>query len=83
MRLRYRTDVGDLAVKLKRAREFLAEGDKVKFVMRFKGREAMYLDLGKEKLDEIQQSLADVATVDERSPAVGRQIFITFAPAKS
>ena len=56
LRLRYRTDVGDLAVKLKRAREFLAEGDKVKFVMRFKGREAMYLDLGKEKLDEIQQS---------------------------
>lgn len=83
LRLRYRTDVGDLAVKLKRAREFLAEGDKVKFVMRFKGREAMYLDLGKEKLDEIQQSLADVATVDERSPAVGRQIFITFAPVKS
>lgn len=82
LRLRYRTDIGDLEIKLKQAREFLAEGDKVKFVMRFKGREAMYLDLGKEKLDQIQQNLADVAVVDERSPTSGRQIFITFAPAK-
>jgi translation initiation factor IF-3 len=82
LRLRYRTDSGDLEVKLKHAREFLAEGDKVKFVMRFKGREAMYTDLGREKFDVIIQRLADVAVVDERSPAFGRQIHITFAPAK-
>ena len=82
LRLRYRTDSGDLEVKLKHAREFLAEGDKVKFVMRFKGREAMYTDLGKEKFDQIVERLKDVATVDERSPAQGRQIHITFAPVK-
>lgn len=82
LRLRYRTDSGDLEVKLKHAREFLAEGDKVKFVMRFKGREAMYIDLGKAKFDQIVERLADVAVVDERSPAAGRQIHITFAPAK-
>jgi translation initiation factor IF-3 len=82
LRLRYRTDVGDLEVKLKQAREFLGEGDKVKFVMRFKGREAMYLDLGREKFEQIVQRLADVAVIDERSPISGRQIHITFAPAK-
>lgn len=82
LRLRYRTDVGDLEVKLKQARDFLAEGDKVKFSMRFKGREAMYLDLGREKFDQIVERLKDVATVDERSPVSGRQIFITFAPIK-
>jgi len=82
LRLRYRTDSGDLEVKLKHAREFLAEGDKVKFVMRFKGREAMYIELGKEKFDQIVERLADVATVDERSPTHGRQIHITFAPVK-
>lgn len=82
LRLRYRTDSGDLEVKLKHAREFLAEGDKVKFVMRFKGREAMYIDLGKAKFDQIVERLADVAVVDERSPAFGRQMHITFAPAK-
>jgi translation initiation factor IF-3 len=82
LRLRYRTDVGDLETKLKQAREFIGEGDKVKFVMRFKGREAMYIDLGKEKFDQIVQNLSDIAVVDERSPTTGRQIHITFAPAK-
>lgn len=83
IRIRYRTDVGDLETKLQHAREFIAEGDKVKFVMRFKGREAMYLDLGREKFEEIKQRLADVATVDESSPIAGRQIHIVFAPLKS
>ena len=82
LRIRYRTDVGDLDTKLKQAREFLEEGDKVKFVMRFKGREAMYLDLGKEKFEDIAQKLSDVAVVDERSPIAGRQIHIVFSKAK-
>jgi len=82
LRIRYRTDVGDLETKLKRAREFLEEGDKVKFSMRFKGREIMYIDLGREKFDTIVARLADVATVDERSPQQGRQLFMTLAPLK-
>lgn len=82
LRLRYRTDTGDLDIKLRQAREFLGEGDKVKFVMRFKGREAMYIDLGKEKLAQIKQALADVAIVDEESSMGGRQIHMTLAPAK-
>jgi len=83
LRVRYRTDVGDLETKLKQARDFLAEGDKVKFSMRFKGREIAFLQLGIAKFNEIAQRLADVATVDERSPAHGRQIHIVFAPARS
>ena len=83
IRIRYRTDVGDLDVKLNQARGFLSEGDKVKFSMRFKGREAMYLELGKVKFDEIIDKLKDVAIVDERSPTYGRQIHVTLAPAKA
>ncbi len=82
LRIRYRTDTGDLETKLKQAREFLNEGNKVKFSMRFKGREAMYLNLGIEKFDLIAQRLADIASVDEKSPPFGRQIHIVFAPAK-
>jgi translation initiation factor IF-3 len=74
--------VGDLETKLKQAREFLEEGDKVKFSMRFRGREIAYLDLGRKKFDQIAERLADVATVDERSPTSGRMIHIVFAPAK-
>lgn len=82
LRLRYRTDQGDLDTKLKHAREFIENGDKVKFSMRFRGREIVYLDLGWEKLNEVQEHLKDIAEVDDKSPPKGRQIFITFAPIK-
>lgn len=82
LRIRYRTDSGDLETKLKKAREFIAEGDKVKFSMRFRGREIMYLELGIVKFEEIIEALKDVSTVDERSPARGRQIYIVLAPLK-
>lgn len=82
LRIRYRTDTGDLETKLKHAREFLAEGDKVKFTMRFKGREIMYTNLGMEKFSQIAQRLSDVAVIDEQSPPQGRQIYVVFAPIK-
>lgn len=82
IRIRYRTDVGDLETKLKQARDFLEEGDKVKFSMRFKGREAAFMDLGVQKFDQIVERLSDIAVVDERSSASGRQIHIVFAPSK-
>lgn len=82
LRIRYRTDVGDLQTKLKKAREFLAEGDKVKFSMRFRGREIVYQDLGQEKFGEIVAALADVSEIDERSPSHARQIYIILAPKK-
>lgn len=82
LRIRYRTDKGDLETKLRQAREFLAEGDKVKFSMRFKGREAMYMNLGIEKLDEIVEKLSDCSQIDERSPPQGKQIYLVLAPAK-
>ena len=82
LRIRYCTDVGDLETKLKKARGFLEEGDKVKFSMRFKNREAMFMDLGNEKFKLITERLADIATVDEKSPLSGRQIHIVFAPAR-
>ena len=62
---------------------FLEEGDKVKFSMRFQGREAMHINLGREKFDLIVEKLADVAEIDERSPTAGRQIYIVFRPKKS
>ncbi len=82
LRIRYRTDVGDFETKLKHAREFLEEGDKVKFSMRFQGREAMHINLGREKLDLIVEKLSDIAEVDERSPTAGRQIYIIFRPKR-
>jgi len=83
LRIRYITDSGDLEVKLKKAREFLLEGNKVKFSMRFRGREVMYQDLGAEKFKAIIESLSDISQIDERSPLGGRQIHIVLAPGKA
>ena len=82
LRIRYRTDVGDMATKLKKARGFLEDGDKVKFSMRFRGREIVYMDLGLERFKELATELEDIADIDERSPRSGRQIYIIFAPKK-
>ncbi len=83
LRIRYRTDKGDLQTKLKQARSFLMSGDKVKFSMRFKGREAMYINLGIEKLNEITEALSDIALVDDQSKQQGNSIYIVYALDKS
>jgi translation initiation factor IF-3 len=82
LRIRYRTDSGDLETKLKQARDFLLDGDKVKFVMKFRGREVNYVELGLEKFGEIVRRLEDIATVDDQSPLAGKQIHIVLAPVK-
>lgn len=82
LRLRYITDSGDLEIKLKKARGFLEEGNKVKFTMRFRGREVMYQDLGLAKFNTIVERLSDIGNVFERSPTGGRQIHIILEPKK-
>ncbi|HMO02380.1 MAG TPA: translation initiation factor IF-3 [Oligoflexia bacterium] len=83
LRIRYRTDVGALDTKLKQAREFLADGHKVKFSMQFKGREVMYTELGIEKFNLLAEKLADIATIFERhDPLDQKRIHIIFAPLK-
>lgn len=82
LRIRYSTDKGDLETKLRHAREFLTEGDKVKFSMRFRGREIAYVNLGNEKFMQIAEALKDIATIDEKSPTEGKQMHIVFAPVK-
>ena len=83
LRIRYRTDKGDLQTKLKQDRSFIENGDKVKFSMRFKGREAMYINVGVQKLNEITEALSDIAIIDEQSKPQGNNIYVVYAPDKS
>lgn len=83
IRLRYNTDVGDLETKLKLAEKFLEEGNKVKFNMRFKGRELNFVELGQKKFDFIVERLSSIANVESRSQElVGRQLVLVMQPAK-
>lgn len=83
LRIRYSTDKHDLETKLRRAKEFLAEGDRVRFQMRFRGREVVYRDLGEVTFSQLIEQLAEVAEVEERSPLTGNRMTITFAPKGS
>jgi len=67
LKVRYLTDIGDLKTKLRQAHSFLSDGNKVKFSMRFKGREKAFVHLGKDKLREIASQLSDVAEVYEKN----------------
>lgn len=64
----------DLEIKLKRAKEFLEDGDKVKFSVRFKGREMAHTHLGKELLDKVTAALEEIAKVDRDAKLEGRKM---------
>jgi translation initiation factor IF-3 len=81
--LRVRVKIGqhDMDVKIGKARQFLARRDKVKFNVVFRGRENAHHDLGRELLNGVIQTLADVATV-EQPPRMesGRMMSILLVP---
>lgn len=80
LKIRYGTDVGDLNTKLRHARGFLSQGNKVKFSMRFRGRERAFVHLGKAKLEGIVAQLEDVAKVYELNLRSRSQMHITLIP---
>lgn len=81
IRLEPKTDDHDIDVKTNQARRFLAEGDKVKFNLRFRGREIFHQDIGREILERIAENLRDVATVEQRPLMEGKVLSLTLAPS--
>jgi translation initiation factor IF-3 len=82
LRLGYRTDTGDITRQIAKAREFLEEGDRVKFLLRFRGREMAYQNLGREKLLGVCDALKDCAVAEGTPRMEGRMMGILLAPAK-
>ncbi|MGE3975084.1 MAG: translation initiation factor IF-3 [Bdellovibrionales bacterium] len=80
LQLRPRTEQHDLDTKLRHARRFLEEGDKVKFNLRFKGREMAYLEMGHNALKKVMAALADIAIVEATPKLEGKQLFALLAP---
>lgn len=82
LKMRPGTDVGDYQVKLRSALRFLEEGDKVKFTVRFRGREMSYQELGVELLKRIEHDLGEAALIEQRPKLEGRQIVMVVGPKK-
>jgi translation initiation factor IF-3 len=80
IRVRYSTDTHDLETKVRAARKFLLAGDRVRFQMRFRGREAAYKELGVEIFKQIEEMLKEVGVVDESTPLMGQKMMVTFVP---
>lgn len=80
LRLGYKTDVGDLDRQISKARKFLESGDRVKFTLRFRGREMAYQNLGREKLMKICDALSDLASVEGSPKMEGRLMGVVLAP---
>jgi translation initiation factor IF-3 len=81
VRLKPKTDEHDLEVKAKQARRFLLAGDKVKFTVRFRGREIFHPDIGREMLEQMAEELRDIASVEQRPLMEGRALSLLLAPS--
>jgi len=79
LKIRPSTDMHDIEYKIKHAREFLEEGNKVKFTVKFKGRELMYQDLAKDKLTLIIEKLNDIAIVEVQPTVQGKIMYMIVA----
>ena len=76
------TEKGDYNTKLRRLREFLEEGDKVKITLRFRGREMAHQELGMELLNKVESDLSDLATVEQMPKMEGRQMVMVMNPKR-
>lgn len=80
IQIRPRTDSHDLDVKMRAARRFLLEGDKVKVNLRFQGREMAHQELGMQLLRKVIAALQDIAMVESAPKMEGRQLFVLLTP---
>ncbi len=82
LRMRTRTDANDVDVKMKKAREFLEEGDKVSFYVMFRGREVVHPEIGAELLRRVAAGLQDVGKIERPPKLDGKRMTMIITPAK-
>jgi len=76
------TDDHDYGYRMKHAREWLTEGDKVKATIWFRGREMTHRELGARILERLEKDLADISEVEMRPRMEGNQMFIILGPKR-
>ena len=80
IKLRPVTEIHDYNFKIKNAQKFLEKGDKVKFTVRFKGREMQHTDLGNKLIDRIINDTAKLGKVEVQPKFEGKQIIMIIQP---
>ncbi len=82
IKMRPSIDDNDYGIKMKKVREFLDEGDKVKVTMRFRGREMAHQHLAMNILEKVREDMADLAKIEQFPKLEGRQMIMVMAPIK-
>ena len=80
IRLRPKTDTHDIDFKMKRAKQFLRQKDKVQVSVIFKGREMAHLQEGHKVMERAIEELTEVGKVESAPTPLGRRIVCTIAP---
>ena len=80
IKLRPVTEVHDYTFKIKNAQKFLSKGDKVKFTIRFKGRELQHRHLGNELMDKIKADMQAVGKIELDPKFDGKQMIMVIQP---
>ncbi len=80
IKLRPVTEIHDYNFKIKNAQKFLTKGDKVKFTIRFKGREFQHSSLGNDLMDKIKQDIEQIGRVELEPKFEGKQMIMVIQP---
>lgn len=80
IKLRPNIDTHDYDVKMRSARRFIDDGDKVKVTLRFRGREMAHQELGAQVLQRVRTELETIAKVEQMPKFEGRQLTMVMAP---
>ena len=80
LKLRPGTEIHDYNFKIKNAKKFLQKGDKVKFTVRFKGREMQHVELGKNLMNRIIEDTKEIGKVEVKPKFEGRQMIMIIHP---
>ena len=80
VKLRVKTEEHDFQFKLRNARRFLNQGDKVKVALFFRGREITHKDLGMKMLKRMVEEVKDIAAIEQHPKMEGRSMMLVMAP---
>ena len=80
IKLRPGTEIHDYNFKINNAKKFISKGDKVKFTVKFKGREMQHVELGKDLMKRIIDDTKDIGKVETHPKFEGRQMIMIIQP---
>ena len=80
IKMRPVTETHDYDFKVKNAKKFIGKGDKVKFTIRFKGRELQHSHLGRQLMDKIKTDMQDIGKVELHPKFDGKQMIMVIQP---